>query len=172
MLITTTPFLEGYVIEKYHGIVTSHVVEGANAFKDFAGKVRDIVGGRSATYEKVLRKADHEAVKELWKQAEAGGANAVIGIDLDYETISFTGQMLMIIGTGTAVTVRKLGEDEQHREGRTDRGAAISGPSTAGATPRLSAIPPAPTGTQDPMTPVQSDRYGHRPIGEGFDHDR
>jgi uncharacterized protein YbjQ (UPF0145 family) len=107
MLITTTPQVESYEIVEYMGIVTGEAILGANIFKDFFAGIRDIVGGRSAAYEAELRKARQIALDELTAEAEALGANAVVGVDLDYETISSgSGNMLMVSASGTAVRVR------------------------------------------------------------------
>ena len=96
--------LEGKTITKYHGLVSGEAILGANIFKDFFAGIRDIVGGRSAAYEEELRKAKDIAVGEMQAQAAAMGANAVIGIDLDYETIGQGGSMLMVSACGTAVS--------------------------------------------------------------------
>lgn len=107
MLITTTPQVEAYEIQEYMGIVTGEAILGANIFKDFFAGIRDIVGGRSAAYEAELRKARQIALDELQSEAEALGANAVVGVDLDYETIAGgSGNMLMVSASGTAVRVR------------------------------------------------------------------
>ena len=105
MLIVTTPNIEGKKIVKYFGLVSGEAILGANIFKDFFAGIRDIVGGRSAAYEKELRQAKEIAVAEMKEQAEALGGNAVIGVDLDYETISIgqAGGMLMVSASGTAV---------------------------------------------------------------------
>lgn len=105
MLITTTPFIEGRRVTKYYGIVSGETIIGANAFKDFFASVRDIVGGRSGSYEKVLRKAKNIALKEMQAEASDLGANAVIGVDFDYETIGGNGSMLMVSASGTAVYI-------------------------------------------------------------------
>jgi uncharacterized protein YbjQ (UPF0145 family) len=107
MLTTTTPTIEGYEITEYIGLVTGEAILGANIFKDFFAGIRDIVGGRSAAYEQELRKARDLAVEEMTADAEARGANAVVGVDLDYETIQVgqTGGMLMVSVSGTAVRV-------------------------------------------------------------------
>jgi len=107
MILTTTSIIDGHDVVAYHGIVSAHVVQGANAFKDFAAKMTDIMGGRSGAFERTLQAADSKALKELTSAAEAQGANAIVGIDLDYETIHVAGNMLMVVATGTAVTVRK-----------------------------------------------------------------
>lgn len=103
MLITTTPTVEGKKIATYHGIVGGEAILGANIFRDFFAGVRDIVGGRSASYEKVLTDAKATALKEMAEKAEAMGANAVVAVDVDYESIG--GTMLMVSATGTAVVL-------------------------------------------------------------------
>ena len=105
MLVTTTPTIEGGRITRYYGIVSGETIIGANIFRDFFASIRDIVGGRSSSYEQVLREAKATALKELQDEAAALGANAVIGIDLDYETVGGSGSMLMVTACGTAVTV-------------------------------------------------------------------
>lgn len=105
MLLSTTHTLDGKSVTKYHGLVSGEAILGANIFKDFFAGIRDIVGGRSAAYEEELRKAKEIAVAEMQAQAAAMGANAVIGIDLDYETIGSGGSMLMVSASGTAVTI-------------------------------------------------------------------
>ena len=104
MTVTTTPSVEGTRIVRYHGIVTGEAILGANIFRDLFAGIRDIVGGRSAAYEKELRTAKELAVQEMAEQARGLGANAVIGIDLDYETVGQGGSMLMVSASGTAVT--------------------------------------------------------------------
>jgi len=103
MLVVTTPSIEGRKVAKYLGIVSSEAILGANIFKDFFASIRDIVGGRSAAYEKELRKAKDIALGELMEQAKSLGANAVLGVDLDYESLTLNSSMLMVIATGTAV---------------------------------------------------------------------
>ncbi len=105
MLITTTPSLEGKHIIQYFGLVSGEAILGANIFRDLFAGVRDIVGGRSAEYEEELRRAKDIAVEEMTQQARALGANAVVGVDLDYETINpgGGGGMLMVSASGTAV---------------------------------------------------------------------
>ncbi|HJD75566.1 MAG TPA: heavy metal-binding domain-containing protein [Bacteroides reticulotermitis] len=105
MLVTTTPILEGKRIVKYYGIVSGETIIGANLFRDFFASVRDIVGGRSGSYEEVLREARNIALQEMQDQTEKMGANAVIGVDLDYETVGDSGSMLMVTANGTAVRV-------------------------------------------------------------------
>ena len=103
MLIVTTPQLEGRRITKYYGVVSGEAILGANIFRDFFAGIRDIVGGRSAAYEKVLRDSKQTALDEMAVDARKLGANAIVGVDLDYETIG--GTMLMVSASGTAVTV-------------------------------------------------------------------
>lgn len=105
MLVTTTNTLEGKRIVKYHGIVSGETIIGANIFRDFFAGIRDIVGGRAGSYEKVLRQAKESALAEMEEQAESMGANAVIAVDLDYETVGGEGSMLMVTAAGTAVTI-------------------------------------------------------------------
>jgi uncharacterized protein YbjQ (UPF0145 family) len=105
MLITTTPTLEGKKIVNYRGLVTGEAILGANLFKDLFASIRDIVGGRSASYEKELRKAKDLALEEMWEEAQSRGANAVVGVDLDYETLGARNGMLMVSASGTAVVV-------------------------------------------------------------------
>ena len=103
MLITTTNIIEGKKITRYYGIVSGETIIGANVFRDFFASIRDIVGGRGGSYEEVLREAKDTALKELEEQAYQLGANAVIGVDLDYETVGSGGSMLMVTAAGTAV---------------------------------------------------------------------
>ena len=105
MLMTTTPSVEGKRIVRYLGVVTGETIIGANVFREFLAGVRDFFGGRSASYEAVLREAKDTALEEMARQAEALGANAVVGIDLDYETVGGSGSMLMVTCSGTAVRV-------------------------------------------------------------------
>ena len=105
MLLTTTPQIEGYMIREYKGVVTGETIIGANVFKDFMAGIRDIVGGRSGSYEKVLREAKDTSMMEMIQRAQAMGANAIVGIDIDYETIGDTGSMLMVATSGTAVVI-------------------------------------------------------------------
>ena len=105
MLMTTTPSVEGKRIVRYLGVVTGETIIGANVFRDFLAGVRDFFGGRSASYEAVLREAKDTALEEMARQAEALGANAVVGINLDYETVGGSGSMLMVTCSGTAVRV-------------------------------------------------------------------
>ena len=105
MLLTTTPTVQGAEIDNYFGIVTGEAILGANIFRDLFAGVRDIVGGRSAAYEKELRKARDMALREMAEDAARLGANAIVGVDLDYETIQpgGGGGMLMVTASGTAV---------------------------------------------------------------------
>lgn len=103
MIITTTPSVDGKTIARYCGIVTGEAILGANLFRDLFASVRDIVGGRSASYEKELHTARELAFKELTEEAEKVGANAIVGVDIDYEVIGQSGSMLMVSVSGTAV---------------------------------------------------------------------
>jgi len=108
MLIITTPNIEGHKITKYHGMVSGQAILGANIFKDLFAGIRDIVGGRSAAYEKELIRAKEIAIKEMVATAETFGANAIIAVDLDFETISISGggTMMMVSAAGTAVNYK------------------------------------------------------------------
>lgn len=105
MLVLTTPNIEGKKIVKYLGLVSGEAILGANIFKDFFAGIRDIVGGRSAAYEKELRQAKEIAIEEMKEEARALGGNAIVAVDLDYETIGIGsgGNMLMVSASGTAV---------------------------------------------------------------------
>jgi uncharacterized protein YbjQ (UPF0145 family) len=103
MLMTTTSLLEGRAVSRYLGIVTGEAIIGANVIRDMFAAVRDIVGGRSATYEKALAEARELALSEMAKRAEGLGANGIIGIDLDYEVLGQANGMLMVSCSGTAV---------------------------------------------------------------------
>lgn len=105
MIVTTTNSIEGKTVVAYHGVVTGQTIMGANIFRDLFASIRDIVGGRSASYEKVLRDARDEALAELQEEARARGANAIIGVDLDYGALGSGESMLMVSVSGTAVTV-------------------------------------------------------------------
>ena len=105
MLVTTTPSVEGKRITKYCGVVTGEAILGANIIRDFFARVRDIVGGRAASYEKELHQARAIALRELEEEAAKAGGNAVVGIDLDYEVVGQGASMLMVSATGTAVVV-------------------------------------------------------------------
>jgi uncharacterized protein YbjQ (UPF0145 family) len=106
MIVSTTTSLEGKPVREYLGIVTGEVIVGANIFKDLFAGIRDIVGGRAGSYENTLRDARQTAIAELTAEAQALGADAVIGVDLDYEVLGQGGSMLMVSASGTAV---KLG---------------------------------------------------------------
>lgn len=105
MIMTTTNHLDGREVNKYLGVVTGEAILGANVFKDFFAGIRDIVGGRSASYEKELQEARRLAFGEMEEKAKRVGASAIIGIDIDYETIGPNGSMLMVSVSGTAVLV-------------------------------------------------------------------
>lgn len=105
LILTTTPNIEGKKITQYFGLVTGEAIIGANIFRDIFAGIRDIVGGRSGSYEEVLREAKENALSEMTENARRLGANAVIGIDLDYEAIGTNGSMLMVTSSGTAVLV-------------------------------------------------------------------
>lgn len=106
MLFSTTPTFQNKNITAYHGIVTGEVILGANIFKDLFASIRDIVGGRSKAYEKELERAHTMAFEEMEKHATALGANAVVGVDIDYETVGKNSSMLMVSVAGTAVTTQ------------------------------------------------------------------
>ncbi|MEO8403576.1 MAG: heavy metal-binding domain-containing protein [Chitinophagaceae bacterium] len=103
MILTTTPSVEGRPIQEYLGIVNAQSIIGANIFKDFLGGLRDVFGGRSKTYERVIEEAKEDALRELSQKAQSLGATAVVGVDLDFETVGGSGSMLMVIASGTAV---------------------------------------------------------------------
>lgn len=105
MILTTTSVIQGKTVRDYRGIVTGEAIVGANIFRDFFAGIRDIVGGRSGAYEKELQKARDVALEEMSDKAHSLGANAVVGIDLDYEVVGQNGSMLMVTACGTAVSV-------------------------------------------------------------------
>ncbi|MCR5130962.1 MAG: heavy metal-binding domain-containing protein [Prevotella sp.] len=105
MILTTTPTIEGQTIREYKGLVTGETIIGANIWKDFKASIRDIVGGRSSSYERVLNEAKEASLKEMQERARAMGANAIVGIDIDYETIGSENSMLMVATSGTAVVI-------------------------------------------------------------------
>jgi len=105
MIVTTTPTIEGRPVQQYLGVVTGEVIVGANMFRDLFASIRDIVGGRSGSYEDVLARARMQALEEMKQFATGMGGNAVIGVDLDYEVLGANGSMLMVSATGTAVVV-------------------------------------------------------------------
>lgn len=106
MLVTTTNTVEGRTVAEYRGIVAGEAVMGANIFRDLFASIRDIVGGRSGAYEKELNNARAIAIEEMSEEAAALGANAVIGVDIDYETVGDKSSMLMVTAAGTAVILR------------------------------------------------------------------
>ena len=103
--MTTTPTVEGRRIVNYYGVVTGETIIGANVMRDFLAGIRDFFGGRSGAYEEVLREAKDTALEEMSREAQRLGANAVVGIDLDYETVGGSGSMLMVTCSGTAVRI-------------------------------------------------------------------
>jgi uncharacterized protein YbjQ (UPF0145 family) len=105
MEITTTPGIEGKSVKKYLGVIAGEAILGANVFKDLFAGIRDIVGGRSATYERELQRARDIALDELRQKAQELGANAIVGVDLDYEVLGPNNGMLMVSASGTAVLV-------------------------------------------------------------------
>ncbi|MCE2842854.1 MAG: heavy metal-binding domain-containing protein [Novosphingobium sp.] len=105
MIVTTTPTIEGRPVQKYLGVVTGEVIVGANMFRDLFASIRDIVGGRSGSYEDVLARARIQALDEMKQFAAGMGGNAVVGVDLDYEVLGANGSMLMVSATGTAAVV-------------------------------------------------------------------
>lgn len=107
MIITTTPSIEGNPVDEYLGIVSGEAILGANIFRDLFAGIRDIVGGRSGAYEEELRKAKEIALQEMQNNAQMLGANAILSIDLDYETVGSNGSMLMVTASGTAVRLEK-----------------------------------------------------------------
>ena len=108
MVTTTTPAIDGFRVAQYLGIVTGEAIVGANILKDLFASVRDIVGGRSGAYEEELTRARNIALSEMEAQAQALGADAVIGVDLDYETVGQSGSMLMVTACGTAVKLARV----------------------------------------------------------------
>ncbi len=105
MILSTTPSIEGHTIREYKGVVTGETIIGANFVKDIFASIRDFVGGRSGSYEKVLQEGKDISMKEMMERAQALGANAIVGIDIDYETIGSNGSMLMVATSGTAVVI-------------------------------------------------------------------
>lgn len=108
MIVSTTPNIDGHRITKYCGVIAGEAILGANLFKDVFAGIRDLVGGRSATYEKELQRARDIALKELEDRARDLGANAVIGVDLDYEVLGQGNGMLMVSASGTAVVIQPV----------------------------------------------------------------
>ena len=105
MILSTTPSIEGRIIREYKGVVTGETIIGANFVKDFFAGIRDVVGGRSGSYERVLREAKDTSMNEMVDRARGMGANAIVGIDIDYETIGANNSMLMVAVSGTAVVI-------------------------------------------------------------------
>ena len=105
MIITTTNTIQGHTVLEYKGIVSGETIIGANVFRDFFASIRDIVGGRAGSYEEVLREAKDTALREMQENALQIGANAILGVDLDYETVGNGGSMLMVTASGTAVRI-------------------------------------------------------------------
>ena len=105
MIVTTTNNIEGRKVIRYIGIVTGEAIIGANIVKDFFAGIRDIVGGRSGSYEEGLREAKDIALREMQEQAASLGANAILAVDLDYETLGSNSSMLMVSSSGTAVVI-------------------------------------------------------------------
>ena len=103
MILTTTPTVEGRTIIEYRGVVFGEVIEGVNFIRDFAASIRNVVGGRSGSYEEELVNARNNAMRELESRAYQVGADAVVGIDIDYEVLGTNGNMLMVTASGTAV---------------------------------------------------------------------
>lgn len=105
MLLTTTPSIEGQSIREYRGVISAETIIGANFVKDFFARITDVFGGRSGSYERVLREGKETALAELTKEAQRLGANAVVGLKLDYEAVGASGSMLMVVASGTAVVI-------------------------------------------------------------------
>lgn len=105
LLMTTTPSIEGHPIREYRGIISAETIIGANFVKDFFARITDVFGGRSGSYERVLREGKETALAELTKEAQRLGANAVVGLKLDYEAVGASGSMLMVVASGTAVVI-------------------------------------------------------------------
>lgn len=107
ILVTTTPSIDGYAITNYQGIVFGEVVSGVNMFRDFGAGLRNMFGGRSQGYEEELMRARNEAIAEMQRRAEALGAHAVVGVDIDYEVLGSDSGMLMVTASGTAVQISR-----------------------------------------------------------------
>ena len=105
MIITTTPQIEGHPVKEYKGVVTGETIIGANFVKYLFASIRDVIGGRSGSYEKVLREAKETSLQEMAKRAQELGANAIVGVDIDYETVGANSSMLMVATSGTAVVI-------------------------------------------------------------------
>jgi len=108
MILTTTPNIEGKKIVRYLGIVTGEIIEGANVLRDIAASITDFIGGRAKAYEEVFIRAKEEALSEMVERAERIGANAIVGIDLDYEVLGQSGSILLVSASGTAVFVEDI----------------------------------------------------------------
>lgn len=108
MITTTTPSVEGYRVTGYYGVVFGEVITGVNFLKDFGAGIRDIIGGRSAGYENELMGARTEALHEMERRAAAMGAHAIVGVDVDYEVLGASNNMLMVTVSGTAVMLEAL----------------------------------------------------------------
>ncbi len=105
MIISTTTGIDGHPVKEYKGVFFGETIIGANIFKDFLAGIRDIIGGRSGTYEKVLMEARETSIKELSERARQAGANAIVGVKVDYETLGANNGMLMVVASGTAVVI-------------------------------------------------------------------
>lgn len=105
MILSTTPTIEGHAIREYKGVVTGETIIGANAVKDFLASIRDVIGGRSGSYERVLAEARETSMEEMQERASNLGANAIVGIDIDYETIGQGNSMIMVAVSGTAIVI-------------------------------------------------------------------
>ena len=105
MILTTTPQIEGHPIREYKGLVTGETIIGANVIKDIKASIKDFFGGRSGSYERVLIEAKETSLKEMTARAQSMGANTIVGIDIDYETVGESGSMLMVATSGTAVVI-------------------------------------------------------------------
>ena len=105
MILTTTPQIEGHPIREYKGLVTGETIIGANVIKDIKASIKDFFGGRSGSYERVLIEAKETSLREMTERAQSMGANAIVGIDIDFETVGESGSMLMVATSGTAVVI-------------------------------------------------------------------
>lgn len=152
MIVTTTPDVANKTVIEYKGLVTGEVIVGVNFIRDFFAGMRDFFGGRSKAYEKELEKARNLAMNELVAKAESMGANAVIGIDLDYETVSPKGSMLMVSITGTAVVLQ--GEAAAPMAAPAVAPAPIEEP--AAPAPQFQAQEPSAPAQQPPQSPFTS----------------
>ena len=108
MILSTTPTIEGHAIREYKGVVTGETIIGANAVKDFLASIRDVIGGRSGSYERVLAEARETSMQEMQERASNLGANAIVGIDIDYETIGQGNSMTMVAVSSTAIVIHSL----------------------------------------------------------------